>query len=119
MATVAPATSIVNKVNSKVLWSGVSTGDTITTLAVDYMAGLAGSVQFAGTFGGATLTLTGSNDGTNYVTLKDVNGNSISTTTAGVFEFSTTCLYIKPASSGGAADDVEVTVVLRGPASYV
>ena len=78
------------------------------------MQGLAGSVQVTGTFGGATITLQVSNDGTNYVTLKDGIGNDITFSAAGMREFSTAALYLKPTSSGGTADNVIVTVILRG-----
>jgi P pilus assembly chaperone PapD len=71
-------------------------------------------VQITGTFGGATIALQVSNDGTNYVTLKDGSGSDISLTSAGMREFSTAALYLKPTSSGGTADNVTVTVVLRG-----
>jgi P pilus assembly chaperone PapD len=71
-------------------------------------------VQVTGTFGGATIALQVSNDGTNYATLKDGTGTTITFTSAGMAEFSTAALYIKPSSSGGTADDVTVTVVLRG-----
>lgn len=73
-----------------------------------------GSVQVTGTFGGATVTMTGSNDGTNYVTLKDVNGNDVSFTAAGLVGFDGLTLYVKPAITGGTADSVTVTVVYRG-----
>jgi hypothetical protein len=71
-------------------------------------------VQVTGTFGGATITLQVSNDGTNYVTLKDSTGTDISLTAAGMREFSTAALYLKPTSTDGTDDNVTVTVVLRG-----
>jgi hypothetical protein len=76
--------------------------------------GLAGSVQVTGTFGSATIALQVSNDGTNFVTLKDGSGVAITFTAAGMAEFSTAARYIKPTSSGGTADNVTVTIVLRG-----
>lgn len=100
--------------SAQVAWADIATGDTMVAYEISDQAGLAGAVQFAGTFGGATVTLTGSNDGTNYVTLVDQTGSLISTTSAGLVEFSTSCRYIKPGITGGTSDAVDVTVVLRG-----
>jgi hypothetical protein len=41
-------------------------------------------------------------------------GTAITFTAAGFTEFSTAALFIKPTSTGGTADNVTVTVVLRG-----
>lgn len=76
--------------------------------------GLAGCVQVTGTFGSGTFVLQGSNDGTNWVTLKDRGGSNISLTAAGMAEFVTASAYIRPFTSGGTADNLTVTVVLRG-----
>ena len=95
-------------------WTNYSTADDAVPVKIQNMQGLAGSVQVTGTFGGATIALQVSNNGTNYVTLKDGTGTNITFTAAGMAEFSTAALYIKPTSSGGTADDVTVTVVLRG-----
>lgn len=100
--------------SAQIAWADIATGDTIVAYEISGQAGLAGAVQFAGTFGGATVTLQGSNDGTNYVTLTDPTGSDISVTSAGLIEFSTACRYIKPGTSGGTGDAVDVTVVLRG-----
>lgn len=70
------------------------------------------SVQFTGTFGG-TVVLQGSNDGTNYFTLKDMAGNDISTTAAAGFDFSVGCLQIRPLAAAGVSD-VDCTVIFRG-----
>jgi hypothetical protein len=113
MATVS-FTSDQYVTSAQVAWADIATGDTIVAYEISDQAGLAGAVQFAGTFGGATVTLTGSNDGTNFVTLTDQTGANISVTAAGLVEFSTACRYIKPSISGGSSDAVDVTVVLRG-----
>jgi hypothetical protein len=114
MATIIP-TTVEDQVRAAAYrWTDYSTADTSTPIKVQNMQGLAGSVQVTGTFGGATITLQGSNDGTNFVTLKDSAGTAISVTAAGMAEFSTAALYLKPTSSGGTADNVTVTVILRG-----
>lgn len=114
MATIIP-TTIEDQVRAAAYrWTDYSTADTSTPIKVQNMQGLAGSVQVTGTFGSATITLQASNDGTNFVTLKDSAGTAISFTAAGMAEFSTAALYLKPTSSGGTADNVTVTVILRG-----
>ena len=112
MATIVP-TEIDGSISSY-RWTDYSTADTSSPARIQNMEGLAGSVQVTGTFGGATIALQVSNDGTNFVTLKDIAGVDISLTAAGLREFSTAALFLKPTSSGGTADNVTVTVVLRG-----
>ncbi len=113
MATINPVRSSPGGAASKILWEGMATGDTITP-DLPSRSEPVGSVQVTGTFGGATVTLQGSNDGTNYVTLKDLSGADISFTTAGLAYFDGRTLYIRPGISGGSSDDVDVTVIYRG-----
>lgn len=94
-------------------WSGVATANTMTGLILSGLGPAVGSVQATGTFGGSTVTLQGSCDGTNYFTLKDTAGTAISFTAAGGADFSTAVAFIRPASSGGTGDNVNVTVVIR------
>ena len=75
---------------------------------------IVGSIQAVGTFGGGTVTLQGSNDGTNWVTVKDKSGTDIGITTNGGAEFSSAYLYHRPLITGGSSDDVDVFIVLRG-----
>ena len=66
------------------------------------------SVQVSGTFGGATVVLQGSNDGTTYATLDDTSGAAISFTAAGIVDFSAGCAFVKPSISGGTGDSINV-----------
>jgi len=75
---------------------------------------IAGCIQAVGTFGGGTVALQGSNDGTNWVNLKDFTGTEIGLTAAGGADFTTSFLYIRPIITGGSGDDVDVYVLLRG-----
>lgn len=75
---------------------------------------LAGSIQALGTFGGATVKLQGSNDGSNWVDLEDLQGDAIGLTAAGAAEFSTSMAYLRPLATGGTSDDLDVYVCLRG-----
>jgi hypothetical protein len=111
MATIIP-TRVDGAASFK--WTDYSTADTAAAAKLQNQEGLAGTVQVTGTFGGATIALQVSNDGTNFVTLKDGIGEDISFTAAGMAEFSTAALYIKPTSSGGTSDNVTVSINFRG-----
>lgn len=73
------------------------------------------SVAVTGTFGGATVTLQGSNDGTNWFTLKDPLGNNLtwtsSTATTGLKQIGEITLYLRPITAGGTGTSVVVTVL--------
>lgn len=117
MTTVSPAFDFVQAQAAKVprvTWADIVTGDTITAFPVAAQAAVAGAVQFGGTFGGATVGLQVSNDGTTFFDMKDLGGTVVSATSAALFEFTTAAMYIRPVITGGAANAVDVTVVLRG-----
>lgn len=93
-------------------------GDADTGAAVESPGSNLRSVQVTGTFGSSTVTIQGSNDGTNYVTLKDSGGTtmtftSASTTIRNVLEVSR---FIRAISSGGtaAATVVSLLMIRRG-----
>ncbi len=115
MATITPTRSSegVNQTET-IVWSGAATGDTINNAKLETISGIMGCVQVTGTFGSATVVLQGSNDASNWVTLKDTTGTAISVTSDGMVDFSTACLYIRPGISGGTGDSLTIRVVLRG-----
>lgn len=114
MPTITPALNTTIPGVPRVIWDGMVTGDTINAFTLQQQFGLAASVQVVGTFGGATVTLQVSNDGTNWATARDVLGNLISFTAAGYAEMSVSAAYIRFAIAGGAANDIDAIVVLRG-----
>lgn len=69
--------------------------------------------QVYGTFGGATVAMQGSNDGTNWVGLTIFStGAALSFAAAGMLSSAEFPLYIRPFLSGGAASSVTVTALL-------
>lgn len=99
----------------RVTWEAVGNSDTANPLLAQKLSGAIASVQVTGTFDSATVTLAGSNDGTNWVTLKDMSGDAISLTAAGLIDFSSASLYLAPQfSGGGGSQDIDVILVLRG-----
>lgn len=82
-----------------VMWT-LPNGDTGQAFRVDKYADM--SVQFGGTFGtGGTVVWEGSNDGTNYVTLTDPQGNAISKTAAAIESVTEPTLYVRPRCTAG------------------
>jgi len=115
MATVSPVIDRTIAKIPRVIWEACATNsEAINALPISEQWGLAASVQASGTFGGATVVMQHSNDGTNWFTAKDLQGNDISLTADGIAEFSLSSAYIRPAISGGSGDDVDVIVVFRG-----
>lgn len=93
-------------------WAAIGDSDTCTAIQ---MCGAADrSVQITGTFGSATILLQGSNDGTNYATLTDPQGNVISKTSAAIEQIEELTRYIKPSTSGGTGSAITVSVLLKG-----
>lgn len=71
------------------------------------------SIQVEGTFGGATVTIQGSNDGTNWQTLRDPQGVALTVTSAALKQVLETTRYIRAISSGGTGTAVSVTLFAR------
>jgi len=73
------------------------------------------SVQVEGTFGaGGTVVIEGSNDGTNWHTLKDPFSVAISFTATGLAQVTEISRYVRPRVSGGdGTTSVTITIVMR------
>jgi hypothetical protein len=70
------------------------------------------TVQVTGTFGGGTLTMQGSNDGTTWFTLVDPQGNALTWTTSDRIETVLDVpLFVRPLASGGASKSLTVIMV--------
>ena len=112
MATIAPQLVSVRDRRKVWLWETAAGGDTCTEISPNGSEPLAANIHAFGTFGG-TLTMQGSNDGTNWFTLKDTQGNDCTATSEAVFEVSTAAAYLRP-SPGSGISDIDVTICLRG-----
>lgn len=72
------------------------------------------SVQFSGLLDGATLSVLGSNDGCEYFTLHDDNGEELSHNRTGIFSVKEYVRFIKPSISGGTSEtNVKISIYLR------
>lgn len=99
----------------RVIWEGAATGDTLTPFVLQQQYGLAGSIQAVGTFGGANVQAQVSNDGSSWAAALDVLGSNVSmTSSSGYHEISLSAAYIRPTITGGAGNDIDIIIVLRG-----
>ena len=71
-------------------------------------------VTITGTFGGATVTIEGSNDGTTFVILTDPQGNIISKTSAAIEQITEVPRYVRPAKASGSSTTVRVMIKATG-----
>lgn len=111
--TVSPVVNLSISDSPRYIWEALATGDTVNGLKLSGTGARRGAVQIIGNFGGATVKIQTSNDGTNFADIKDIHNAAVSTTAAAIFEITSAALYIKPAISGGTADDVDVILYMR------
>ena len=71
------------------------------------------SVQVAGTWNGATVSIQGSNDGTNWATLTDGLGNSLALTADGIKPIAEFTKLIRAKVTSGSVTSVAVTILGR------
>jgi len=113
MATREPATQMLGPTNSLRIatWSGLLNGDVGDYFQFTDWADRC--VQVSGVFGtGGTVVLEGSNDGTNWNTLSDMNGNAMSYTAAVIKQMNEAPLYVRPHVTGGDGTTSLVVVLV-------
>lgn len=92
-------------------WSALATGDDGLPARLAQAADR--TVQIEGTFGGATCTIQGSLNGSNWHTLKDMQGNDLIFTAAGIAAVMEATIYTRPVVTGGAGASINVTLLSR------
>jgi hypothetical protein len=94
-------------------WAGLLNGDDGTPVEMPGSADR--SIQFVGTFGaGGTIVLEGSNDGVNYVTLTDPQGNAISKTAAGIEAVLELTRFVRPrVTAGDGTTDLQAHLLVK------
>lgn len=120
MATIALTSIDRNKVSGAILisWEALGNADDGAGYPLPFAADI--TAQFIGTFGGATVKLQGSNDGTNWFDLTKRGGTSaLSVTAAGGGLANENPAYIRPITSGGTGTDIDVIVAIHARYSKV
>ena len=112
MATITFSVSYVGS-NLVVSWAAMAGGDVGAAFNHPGPYGVA-SVQYVGTWGSSTLTFQGSNDGTNYVTLADPQGNALSKTADGLEAILEGAVYYRPNFGAGTGTGLTVTLAFTG-----
>jgi hypothetical protein len=98
-----------------ITWSGLLNGDDGSPATFhDYPDR---TVQFLGTFGtGGSITLEGSNNGTNWLPLTDPQGNAITKTAAAIEAVTETPRFIRPiVTAGDGTTNLTAIVFARTP----
>lgn len=115
MATITPTKTVASNFRDFceiVTWSTMTNSGSDVGSAYENPGWADRSVQVFGTFGtGGTVLIEGSNDGSNWATLNDAQGNALSITTAKIEEVSAVVRYIRPRISAGDGT-TSLTVVL-------
>lgn len=93
-----------------ITWETLTESDTAAAAEVpDYPDK---TVTVTGTFGSATVVIQGSNDGTNWYTLSEIDGTALSFTVAS--ETKTILenpLFVRASASGGSSQDVDIIII--------
>lgn len=94
-------------------WTAMANGDTGAPVEAGDYADC--SVQVTGTFGaGGSVTIEGSNDGTNFVALKDPYGNAMTLTSAGLIVLQQAVKHRRPhVTAGDGTTSLVVTMWAR------
>lgn len=70
------------------------------------------SVQFSGVFGGGYASLEGSNDGVNWVTLTDPQGNLISKNGSSLEAVTELTRFVRPVVTGDGSTSIDVCLLV-------
>jgi hypothetical protein len=114
MATIVPVTTFPIETSLDVAvttWGNLAADDDGEPVRLAVYSDRA--IQVAGTFGGASVTIGGSNDGETYHALTDTSGSALTLTTAALKAIVELPLYIKPRVFGGDGTTA-LKVVLAG-----
>ena len=118
MSTITPTITKVDLDGNRswlVKWLTLTT-TADTGVAITLPAHSDRSVHVVGTFStGGTLSIQGSNDGTNFKILDDFQGNALTFTSTDLENISQACYYIRPfVSAGDGSTDLDVYLILNG-----
>lgn len=114
MATRVPVTTFPFETSLDVAvttWSGLLSDDDGEPVRLAVYSDRA--IQVSGTFGGASVTIGGSNDGETYHALTDTQGNALTLTSGALKQIVELPIFLKPRVFGGDGT-TSLKVVLSG-----
>lgn len=118
MATINPTftgfpSTLMERRCNLVTWETLTSTNAVG--AAIQMGGFADrTVHITGTFGSATVVIQGSNNGTDWVTLADPQGNALSKTAAAIESILELTRYLRVSTSGGdGTQDIDVLLFMR------
>ena len=114
MATIALTSTDRNRVNGAIVitWEALGNADDGGAFALPFAADI--TAQVIGTFGGATVTLQGSNDGVHWHALTQRGGSSnMAYTSAACHSANENPAFIRPRTTGGTGTDVDVIIAIH------
>lgn len=115
MATIIPTITDVSRRGDgsvfQVIWDAVTEADTCRAVSLPQYADK--TIQVAGTFGGTSVGVTGSIDGTNFVGMTDQGGTTIALTSAGMKQVLQNALLVQPALTGGSSTTLTISMMFR------
>jgi hypothetical protein len=113
MAEIAFALSNTEKGDTLVVWADVTESDTFQMFELDRAVSEV-SVHIKGTFGGATVVITGSNHvGNTGPTLEQIGNSAARATTEDLFSILDRPLEITPSASSGSSQSVSIYMMVR------
>lgn len=119
MASITPAVTEIAPGVMRIFWETLTESDTVVLAdALDEKRGGPSRpdkcVQITGSFGSGNVSIEGSNDGTNFEVLNDVQGNALTLSAAGLKQIAENPRYIRPGTPTGTSVDVDVTLIYAG-----
>lgn len=99
-----------------ITYTGLSESDT-TPSEFEIIEWADRSVQVVGTFNAGTVTIEGSNDGTNWAALTDPQGNALAIKSAKIEQISEITRFVRPRVTAGTGVSVTVIFALRRASS--
>jgi hypothetical protein len=113
MANIVPNVKRAPQGAQSIILATWTLGASDTGIEVDLSDYVDRSIQVEGTFGGATVTVEGSNDSTNWESLRDPQGTILAFSAAGLKQVLEATLKLRVRSAGGTGTTVTVTLFGR------
>ena len=112
MAEIGYTETKLNWQERAVVWSNISESDSSREFGLGGMVAEI-SVQVIGAFSGGTIVLEGSNNGTDYSDLKQLDGTLATAAVPAIMALLDRPLFIRPRVGGGTGQSITVNMVVR------